>query len=239
MVGARLPARSSSAACVGRSSDESPPARAGSDLRRRLAEIDAEATRGLKTFLAAQARRSDRPARVEHAAVNRGSVVGLDTSPSKGVDACGMRDVAPILDLRTPFGLALSELDDRSGQQVADLSRLVDAARTAALAEDGAVFNGFGPARIDGIASSSPHDPIPLDADYEEFPVRSPVRSPSSATPGSTARTASPSGPAATRPSSRPRKRVATPCSSNSVITGGPRVGAGGQRFGGHESARR
>ena len=106
----------------------------------------------------------------EHAAVNRGSVVGLDTSPSKGVDAC-IRDVAPILELRTPFGLALSELDaiDR-GSKSPDLSRLVDAARTAALAEDGAVFNGFGPARIDGIASSSPHDPIPLDADYEEFP---------------------------------------------------------------------
>ena len=88
-----------------------------------------------------------------------------------------MRDVAPILELRTPFALARSELDavDR-GSKSPDLSRLVDAARKAALAEDGAVFYGFGPARIDGIASSSPHAPIPLDADYEEFPVPSPER---------------------------------------------------------------
>jgi uncharacterized linocin/CFP29 family protein len=148
-------------------------------LRRELApisdsawrQIDAEATRALTTFLAAR-RLVDvtGPLGWEHAAVNLGSVIGLDTSPTAGVDAC-VRDVAPILELRTPFFLARAELDaiDR-GSRSPDLSAVVDATRKAALAEDGAVFNGFGPSRINGIASDSPHDPVPLDDDYEEFP---------------------------------------------------------------------
>ena len=148
-------------------------------LRRELApisdsawrEVDAEATRALATFLAARKLVDvTGPLGWEHAAVTLGSVIGLNTSPATGVDAC-TRDVAPILELRTPFTLARSELDaiDR-GSHSPDLSRLIDAARTAARAEDGAVFNGFEPARIAGIASASPHDPLPLDENYEEFP---------------------------------------------------------------------
>ena len=148
-------------------------------LRRELApisdsawrEIDAEATRALTTFLAARKLVDvTGPLGWEYAAVTRGTVTGLDSSPSAGVDAC-MRDVAPILELRSPFFLARSELDaiDR-GSRSPDLTALVDAARRAALGEDGAVFNGFEPARIDGIGSGSPHDPVPLDDDYEEFP---------------------------------------------------------------------
>ena len=148
-------------------------------LRRELApisdsawrQIDAEATRALTTFLAARKLVDvTGPLGWEHAAVNLGSVIGLDTSPSAGVDAC-VRDVAPILELRTPFFLSRAELDaiDR-GSRSPDLSAVVDATRKAALGEDGAVFNGFGASRIDGIASGSPHDPVPLDDDYEEFP---------------------------------------------------------------------
>jgi len=148
-------------------------------LRRELApisdsawrEVDAEATRALTTFLAARKLVDvTGPLGWEHAAVTRGSVTGVSAAPAPGVDAC-TRDVAPILELRTPFTLARSELDaiDR-GSHSPDLSRLIDAARPAALAEDGAVFNGFAPASIEGIASASPHDPVPLDENYEEFP---------------------------------------------------------------------
>jgi uncharacterized linocin/CFP29 family protein len=135
------------------------------------AEIDTEAERSLRSFLAARKLVDvSGPVGWDHSAVNLGSVKGLTASPATGVEAC-VREVAPILELRTPFTLPRAELDaiDR-GSHSPDLSAVTDAARKAALAEDRAVFHGFNEVRMDGVAASSPHDDVPIDDDYEEFP---------------------------------------------------------------------
>ena len=133
--------------------------------------VDDEASRALRFFLAARKLIDvTGPLGWEHASVVLGSVKTLSESPSSGVDA-SVRQVEPLLELRTAFSVARSELDaiDR-GSRSPDLTSVVDAARKAALAEDGAVFHGFAPIPIEGIASASPQTPIPLDDDYEEFP---------------------------------------------------------------------
>ena len=133
-------------------------------------EIDAEATRALTTFLAGRTLVDvTGPLGWEHAAVTLGSVTGLDNSPSAGVDAC-TRDVAPILELRTPFSRALGPRCDRSWKPFARSHCTGERGRQGLSRRDGAVFNGFGPSRIDGIGSGSPHDRVPFDDDHEEFP---------------------------------------------------------------------
>jgi uncharacterized linocin/CFP29 family protein len=134
-------------------------------------EIDSEAGRALRSFLAARKLVDvTGPLGWEHPAVNLGAAQTLDSSPGAGVGAT-IRVVAPMLELRTPFAVSRAELDaiDR-GSRSPDLSSVVDAARNAAFAEDYAVFHGFAAAAIDGIATASPHDPIPITDDYEEFP---------------------------------------------------------------------
>jgi uncharacterized linocin/CFP29 family protein len=82
-----------------------------------------------------------------------------------------LRAVQPLVELRTPFELARDEIDaaDR-GAPDPDLSTVVDAARRAALAEDRAVFHGYEPAGVIGMLASSPHDPLPISEDYDEYP---------------------------------------------------------------------
>ena len=79
-------------------------------------------------------------------------------------------DVAPILELRTPFSLALGPRCDRSWKPFARSHCTGERGRQGLSRRDGAVFNGFGPSRIDGIGSGSPHDRVPFDDDHEEFP---------------------------------------------------------------------
>jgi uncharacterized linocin/CFP29 family protein len=134
-------------------------------------EIDTEAGRALRSFLAARKLVDvTGPLGWDHPAVNLGAAQRLDTSPGAGVEAT-IRVVAPMLELRTPFSLSRAELDaiDR-GSRSPDLGSVVDAARKGAFAEDYAVFHGFPAAKVDGIATASPHDAIPISNDYEEFP---------------------------------------------------------------------
>ena len=51
-----------------------------------------------------------------------------------------------------------------------DLDAVVEAARLAAVAEDGAIFHGFEPAGIEGLGGASPHDPVDISDDYDEYP---------------------------------------------------------------------
>jgi uncharacterized linocin/CFP29 family protein len=133
--------------------------------------IEAEAGRALRNFLTARRLVDFRgPTGWEESAVGRGRVETLGTAPEPGVEAA-VRTVQPMLELRTPFSVARSELDrlDR-GAQGPDLTSVVDAARRAASAEDRTVFHGFAAGAIRGIVDSSPHAAIGIDADYEEFP---------------------------------------------------------------------
>src|SRR5690606_2939769 len=82
-----------------------------------------------------------------------------------------LRAVQPLFELRTPFELPRDELDaiDR-GAPDPDLSTVVDAARRAALAEDRLVFHGYEPAGVAGVLASSPHEPLPISENYDEYP---------------------------------------------------------------------
>ena len=77
----------------------------------------------------------------------------------------------PLVEVRAPFSVALSELADADrGAEDVDLEELDQAAHRLAVAENAAVFNGWGAVGIKGIAESSPHDPIALGEDCERYP---------------------------------------------------------------------
>jgi uncharacterized linocin/CFP29 family protein len=148
-------------------------------LRRHLAPIseaawsaiEEEAGRTLRHFLVARALVDVAGARGwDYTAAPLGRVEELSPAPAAGV-AARRRRVQPVVELRTPFTLDLAELDavDR-GAADPDLDPLVDAARRAAEAEDKAVFYGYAPGEITGIADAAPHRLPPISDDYELYP---------------------------------------------------------------------
>jgi uncharacterized linocin/CFP29 family protein len=148
-------------------------------LRRSLApitdaaweQVDHEARRTLGHFLAARKIVDfSGPHGWAYSAVPSGRIRPAVPPPVEGVIP-DLRAVQPLLELRTPFGLALAELDavDR-GAPDPDLSPLVDAAQRAALAEDRVVFHGHEGAGIEGVAPASPHVPLDIGGDYHEYP---------------------------------------------------------------------
>jgi uncharacterized linocin/CFP29 family protein len=135
------------------------------------AQIDDEATRSLKHFLAARRLVDfDGPLGFEHSAVDLGRTDALSHGPRAGVEG-SLRRVLPLVELRSPLSLARSELDaaERGAKDI-DLDPVIDACRSSALAEDGMIFHGYTEAGIRGIASASPHDPIAIDDDYNRYP---------------------------------------------------------------------
>lgn len=148
-------------------------------LRRGLAPIsdaawellEAEAARTIRHFLAGRALVDfTGPHGWAYSAAPLGRARPAVTSPVDGV-AVALRAVQPLVELRTPFRLSLAELDgvDRGGSDP-DVGPLQEAARLAALAEDRAVFHGDEALGILGVAPSSPHEPIAITADYDQYP---------------------------------------------------------------------
>src|SRR5262245_61340127 len=100
------------------------------------AAIEEEATRTFKRNIAGR-RVVDvsGPHGTDFSAVGLGRTVGID-APADGVQA-RQRRVAPLVELRVPFTLSRTELDDiERGAQDADLDPLKDAAKKIAFAED-------------------------------------------------------------------------------------------------------
>jgi len=132
--------------------------------------VEHEARRALREYLAAR-RLVDfsGPHGWQHAAVGLGRVEEVDP-PRDGVRA-QVRRALPLVELRADFELPRSELEavDR-GCRAPDLDPVVTAARRLAQAEDRAVFHGYGAGGIRGITEASPHDPIAIGDDYEEYP---------------------------------------------------------------------
>jgi uncharacterized linocin/CFP29 family protein len=106
----------------------------------------------------------------EHSASPLGRVSDLGSSPVDGVRAA-QRRVLPLVELRQEFALSRAELRDADrGAPDADLAPLDAAAASVARAENVAVFHGFGEAGITGITEASPHEPIPLSQDADDYP---------------------------------------------------------------------
>jgi uncharacterized linocin/CFP29 family protein len=134
------------------------------------AEIDKEARRTLRTFLAArQVVDFSGPHGWDYSADSVGRLERVP-GPVDGVEA-GVRVVQPLVELRHVFSMSRADIDDIDrGRPDPDLSVVIEAAKRAALAEDSIVFNGFKEAHITGMAEASPHPRVNLDDNYAEYP---------------------------------------------------------------------
>lgn len=92
------------------------------------------------------------------AAVDLGKLSAVDFDQA-GV-SMGYRQVQPLVEIRVPIRLSITELDDVArGARNPDLASVVEAAEKIAITEDSALFNGCTPAGIVGIIEASPHPP--------------------------------------------------------------------------------
>jgi uncharacterized linocin/CFP29 family protein len=105
-----------------------------------------------------------------HSATNLGRTEAVADVPEEGV-AARRRLVLGLVELRVPFAVARSELDDADrGAEDIDLDALDEAALRIARAENAAVFHGWSATGIAGIIEASTHDRIPLGEDCERYP---------------------------------------------------------------------
>jgi uncharacterized linocin/CFP29 family protein len=133
-------------------------------------QIDGEATRSIKHFMAAR-RLVDftGPLGWGYSAVDAGRIQSLDGALT-GVELA-RRLVMPLIELRSPFSLARSELAAAErGATDLDLDAVVAAARAAALAEDHLVFHGVEQGSVRGIVTASPYEPVAISDDYSRYP---------------------------------------------------------------------
>ena len=135
-------------------------------------QIEAEAGRTLRHFLTARKVVDfSGPHGWDHSALGLGRVADGADAPAEGVEG-RIRLVQPLAELRTVFTLERAEIDAvERGAPDADWDPVVDAARRAALAEDHLVFRGYPAAGVRGIVETSPHDPVTIGTDYDNYPT--------------------------------------------------------------------
>jgi uncharacterized linocin/CFP29 family protein len=134
------------------------------------AQIEEEASRTLKRHLGARCvvdvqgpKGSDFPA------VGTGHIRQIE-APGDGIQAAE-REVKALVEFRVPFELTRQAIDDvERGANDSDWSPLKDAARKIAFAEDRAVFEGYGPAQIQGIRQGASNPVLTLPTDVKSYP---------------------------------------------------------------------
>ena len=132
-------------------------------------QIDAEAKRVLQINLAGRKLVDfDGPHGWQYAAVNTGRLT-IGTDGGLGVP-WGVRDVAPLIEVRVPFELPIMELDNASRGAVLDLAAVVSAAEKTAHAEDNAIFNGFKAGGIEGIIPTASYPAMTIPDDFADYP---------------------------------------------------------------------
>jgi uncharacterized linocin/CFP29 family protein len=135
------------------------------------AQIEQEATRTLKRYLAAR-RVVDvpEPKGTTLAAIGTGHTKEIE-GPADGVRAL-RRLAKPVVELRVPFTLTRAAIDDvERGSEDSDWQPLKEAARTIAYAENRAVFDGYAAAEIGGIRPGASNEPAPLPAAVSGYPA--------------------------------------------------------------------
>lgn len=150
------------------------------DLRRELAPfsadvwdaIDEEARRVLKLSLAAR-KLVDfiGPVGWNVSAIDLGWTRELKEAPAAGVTG-HLRLSQPLVELRAPITLAMRDVRalERGAKDV-DLQPIIDAAKALAHAEDHAVFHGYAPAGIKGIAEEAADAKVTLSSDFAQYPT--------------------------------------------------------------------
>ena len=134
------------------------------------AEIEEEASRTLKRYLAAR-RVVDvaGPKGTAYAAAGTGHTRPIE-APGAGIRSL-LREAQPLVELRVPFTLTREAIDDvERGADDSDWQPVKDAARTLAFAEDRAVFEGYAAAGITGIRQGSSNAVVPLPAALDAYP---------------------------------------------------------------------
>jgi uncharacterized linocin/CFP29 family protein len=134
-------------------------------------EIDAEASRSIKHFLAARKLVDfTGPLGWNHSAVDVGRIQPLDSGSLEGVETAS-RKVMPLVEVRSSFSLDRVELAaaERGANDI-DLDAVIAAGRAAALAEDQMVFHGYEAGGIRGIVTASPHGAVAISDDYTHYP---------------------------------------------------------------------
>jgi len=134
------------------------------------ADIEEEATRSFKRNVAGRRLVDvDGPHGLELASVSTGHTAPI-ASPRDGI-AAAVRQSQPIVELKVPFTLSRTAIDDVDrGAQDPDWDPLIAAAQKMALAEDHAIFNGFAEAQITGIRDSASAQALQLPEDVREYP---------------------------------------------------------------------
>jgi uncharacterized linocin/CFP29 family protein len=134
------------------------------------AEIEEEATRTLKRYLAGRRVVDVPPAGgIALPGVGTGHLTPI-SAPGEGIIA-KQREVKPLVELRVPFELSREMIDDvERGSEDSDWQPLKDAAKKLAFAEDRAIFNGYPEANIRGIRESSSNPIERLPEDVHEYP---------------------------------------------------------------------
>ncbi|MEV6977941.1 family 1 encapsulin nanocompartment shell protein [Kitasatospora sp. NPDC093806] len=103
------------------------------------------------------------------AAVGTGHLTPIEP-PAPGVLAHA-RESRPLVELRVPFTVDRAAVDDvERGSRDSDWQPVKDAARTLALAEDRALFDGYPAAGIEGIRTATTNPAIPLPTDVRDYP---------------------------------------------------------------------
>jgi uncharacterized linocin/CFP29 family protein len=135
------------------------------------AQIEQEAARTFKRHLAGRRLVDvEGPSGASFSSVGRGRVRDIDP-PGDGVIA-RQRQVLPVVELRAPFTLSRQEIDDvERGAEDSDWQPVKDAARLVAFAEDGAIFEGYQAAGIEGIRHASSNPLVLLPAEVSEYPA--------------------------------------------------------------------
>jgi len=131
-------------------------------------QIDGEARRVLELHLAGRKLVNfSGPHGWRFGAVNTGRVIPIKPTPIAHVSH-SIRDVRPLVELRTPFDLSIRELDcaDRGALDL-ELQSVITAAERLARAEDTSIFHGFEAGGITGIVAASPHLPIDVGSNLE------------------------------------------------------------------------
>ena len=130
--------------------------------------IEDEARARLVTYLAARKLVDfEGPHGWTHSATNLGHVRSI-AGPADGIRAM-QREVLPLVELRVPFSVSRTTVEDAGrGAERLDLDELDAAVRTLGEAENALVFHGYSFA---GITTESSHDPVALPSNLETYPT--------------------------------------------------------------------
>jgi uncharacterized linocin/CFP29 family protein len=134
------------------------------------AQIEEETSRTLKRYLAGR-RVVDvhGPTGAGLAAVGTGHLRTI-AAQRDGILA-RQREVKALVELRVPFELQRQAIDDvERGANDSDWQPAKDAARQLAYAEDGAIFDGYSAAGIEGIRKGTSNPTMTLPSDVREYP---------------------------------------------------------------------